>query len=85
MKKKAKFDKQKCMQCKYHGRGMSGYSARRGDTTVAIFCDYATITGDTCIRRTPKGYTEDIRGEDFDNCRLFYPGKVKRELSKFRV
>ena len=85
MRNKPKFDKSKCLKCKYHGRGKNGYSTRKGNTTVAVFCDFATITDTTCLKRNDKGTAKDLRGEDFDNCKLFSPGKAEREFSKFRV
>ena len=73
---KPKFNPNKCLRCKYHGqRGAYGFTARdsRGKY-ITVYCDYASITGSTCLKPAPYNQVEDIRGEDFNNCLLFRKG-----------
>ena len=61
----AKFDKSKCNKCKYRFRLSKG-----GGTTI---CNYAGVTGHTCLTREGKE-TIDRRGDDFSDCKLFERG-----------
>lgn len=43
-KDKPKFDKNKCLKCKYHGeRTMNGWGVRKYGKMVPIFCDYSCL------------------------------------------
>ena len=86
MRSKAKFDKNICIRCKYHGRGKQGFSAKCGNTYTSVFCDYANITDSTCLKRTGKGEIIDMRGEDYSDCKLFSPGRTEHtDFKHFRV
>lgn len=89
MRKKAKFNKKKCLTCAYHGVGM-GYPVKidktgHGDTTLPIFCDYAGKNGNgaTCLQPGPRGTTIDIRGCDHKNCALYKKGRMKAKSVGF--
>ena len=66
---KPKFDKNKCVKCKYHGVGM-GYSVKINGETRLIHCN-ANGFNITTVTRSPEGKVIDMRGEDYKNCRLF--------------
>lgn len=61
---KSKHNKAKCRKCAYH-RNMS-------NSTYCI-CNYAYVTGQTCLHKTKNG-VEDRRGEDYNDCKLFVKG-----------
>ena len=67
-----KFDKRKCLKCKYHSTLANvGYAVRKGKNDVIYpYCNYAGVTKSTCLRKSGKE-TEDIRGNDYYSCRLF--------------
>lgn len=71
---KPKFNKKRCLECRYCGVGKGGFVVNG----KSLFCDYATITNSTCLRRTRKGEVIDLRGSDYDNCLLYAPGKVNK-------
>lgn len=79
MENKTKFDKKKCMKCKYHGVGCGGETVRRRNEMVHVYCNYSSITNSTCLKRGPHGTVTDLRGDDYNNCKLYDPGKAKRE------
>ena len=66
---KGKFNKKKCHTCIYHGN-TSGLTANQ------TICNYAAITGHTCLRRNDKGDPVDIRGNDGENCKIYENGKA---------
>lgn len=73
---KPKFNKKKCLKCKFHGTGV-GYPVRvkskNGNwTTINVHCNYgAGQGGSSCLRPLNCQETYDLRGEDYDNCLLF--------------
>ena len=71
-----KFDKKKCKICNYRGERSGGYN---------LSCNYSGITGETCLKRGPKGTVIDIRGDDPENCLLFEPGKSNKRMDKLYV
>lgn len=76
---KPKFDKQKCIKCMYHCNLTGGFRAKIGDKNyVSIVCDYATINRQTCLINTSEG-TIDLRGEDYNDCKLFKEGAVEKK------
>ena len=77
MKNKPKFNKSKCLKCKYHGLGCGGYTVRRNKSMVHVYCNYAFINDMTCLQPGPRNTTIDLRGDDYDNCKLFVEGKVE--------
>lgn len=74
MKETPKFNKRKCLKCAFVGMiGNLGYMLRtRKGTAIRPYCNYIGITGIPCLRRG-KGDVDyiDLRGNDYDNCRLF--------------
>ena len=59
-----KFDKRKCSKCQYRGCL----------STTLTYCNYASITGETCLRRNRDGSLRDIRGEG-PGCLLYCRGE----------
>lgn len=59
-------NKKLCKKCKYHGK-ISG--------DVTIHCNYAGVTGETCIRRVNSKKSVDLRGDNKDTCLLFEEDK----------
>lgn len=78
MRDKPKFNKQKCLKCKYHAFSSNGYRAVIGRGSRDVICNFATITGITCLKPEPGYSTSDLRGEDYDNCKLFVEGEPER-------
>lgn len=82
-KRKPKFDKQRCLDCIYHGTG-GGYMARKNGKTLGINCNFSGATKSTCLTLSEDGLTViDRRGEDFFNCQLFVEGKPLKEKEDF--
>ena len=77
---KPKFDKRKCLKCKWHGLGCGGYPVRVGfnGRTLPIYCNYS-ISERTCLKKLKDGSIIDSRGDDYNNCKLFEPGKAEVE------
>ena len=77
---KPKFNKKKCLKCKYHGIGHNGYPVRLSGSikSLRVYCNYS-ITGSSCLKPISTYKTTDIRGEDYDNCLLFSPGEMIKE------
>lgn len=69
---KYKFSKTKCKSCIYHRGG----SQNKG----AVYCNYASITGQTCLHRGEKGAVLDRRGTDYHNCQLYIKGQIESEV-----
>lgn len=78
MSDKPKFNKRKCLKCKYHSRLSQGYSVRVGHESIHVICNFATVTGITCLKPDSNNSTTDLRGEDYDNCMLFVEGEPER-------
>lgn len=72
VKDKPKFDKSRCYRCIYSTNQISGsYKTKdKNGKVVGVACDYATITGNTCLIDTSEG-TYDLRGTEYSNCKLF--------------
>jgi len=76
---KPKFNKEKCNKCKYHGEGCGGYGVSDSKRDYKpVYCNYSGATGTTCLRHKSSNIIEDIRGKDYENCRLYKRGKPKR-------
>lgn len=77
---KPKFNKQKCLKCKYHGLGCGGYPAKVGfnGRTVSVYCNYSILER-TCLKRLKNGQVIDLRGDDYNDCKLFEAGKAEVE------
>ena len=78
IRNKPKFRKSKCIKCKYHGLGGHGYLVNINGKGIHIYCNYS-VTGKTCLKPSGPFETIDIRGEDYDDCKLFSPGKRIQE------
>ena len=91
MQIKPQYDKEKCLQCKYHGRGSIGFAAKEKELNnesdknpKLIYCNYASVTGLTCTRRVHDDVIIDIRGGNYNNCLLYEKGKkayTKRHIT----
>lgn len=71
---KAKFNKNKCATCQYRGIGSVGYPVRINDMSVRVYCNYSGITNVTCLRPASSTEVVDLRGEDYNNCKLYKEG-----------
>lgn len=79
MRNKPKFDKQKCLKCRWHGMGL-GWSAITPDgKNVSIHCNYSGHHETTPLRAAPGNTFTDLRGNDFNNCLLFEEGEMEKE------
>lgn len=79
MKSKPKFDKKKCLKCKYHScRGSLGYPVRVGKKTYSVYCDFICQTGISPLKPGPNKTVTDLRGEDYNNCQLFKEGEPEK-------
>lgn len=66
-----RFDKQRCLKCKYHNIGTSlGYPVRTEDGIKNVYCDYLCKTGKSPIKPMEKS-TIDLRGDSYHHCELF--------------
>lgn len=82
---KAKFNKDKCLKCRYHGLGCNGHTVRIGTRALPVFCNYSA-TENTCLKKTEDGQIVDIRGDDYENCKLFVskkPEETDEEIYEF--
>ena len=74
---KSKFNKKKCEQCKYHGyfgsKSQNAYSSNEAALNH-VMCEYAKCNKTTCLRLVGKELV-DLRGSDYNNCKLFEKGK----------
>ena len=74
MESKSKFNKKKCLKCKYHGTGC-GHSVKTQAGVLKVHCNYS-IVDKTCLQKLDDGTIIDRRGDDYDNCKLYEKGKV---------
>ena len=77
-----KFDKQRCLKCKWHGTGI-GYPARTMGkdgkmVTVMVHCNYSAYHERSCLRGIGKDGHYDIRGEEWDDCLLYEEGEAEK-------
>jgi hypothetical protein len=86
MGNKTKFDKKKCARCQYHNIGSLGVPVRVHGKVVRIFCDYITATNSSCLRQDMHDTVVDIRGNDYNNCKLFVEGKkLERDVPQISI
>lgn len=77
MKTKPKFNKKKCLKCKYRGTKGIGYPVRNEDgEVVRPYCNYSAYANTTCLKPGPHGTSIDSRGNDYNNCKLFVEGDI---------
>lgn len=87
---KAPYNPKKCLKCKYHGEHLScGNFVRvkkptngKAGKSVTVYCNYADITGNTCLKALNPRESYDTRGDDYNNCLLFEKGKRVRKEPK---
>lgn len=75
-KHKAKFNKEKCATCQYRGAGSVGYPVKINNLSVRVHCNYAGITNSTCLKPLNNVDVVDLRGEDYNNCKLYKRGAM---------
>lgn len=78
MRNSPKFNKQKCMECKYHAEGTAGWQLEKR----RVYCNFAILNSYTCLKRGAKGTAVDIRGENYEKCKLFSKGAIIHEESR---
>ena len=71
IKRTIKHSKKRCRRCIYRGN-MQGPSL--------LFCNYAAVTDRTCLRREGNKVI-DIRGEEYEQCKLFEEGIKAKTLN----
>jgi len=78
---KGKFNPEKCIKCKYRYSSSNsiGNPVRVGDKWLKVFCNYASITGSTCLKPISLTESIDMRGDDFENCKYFKEGDMVDE------
>jgi len=78
-KHRSKFNKSKCLQCKYRCTFSGGAGLKVSPQNVACYYGALSQTG-TCLRLVNKQIV-DIRGDDYNNCKLYEKGT--REKNKY--
>ncbi len=79
-KKKPKFDKERCLKCKYHGSGYNlGWLCCIGHRNMYIYCNYCCATDSSTLTLDEHKNVIDRRGENYHNCLLFEEGEPKRD------
>ena len=81
---RAKFDKHKCLRCKYAVNMSGGYCVRgKDEKPISLLCDYSgnNKDGKTCLYIGEDRKVHDRRGEDYHNCKLFTPDKENKRRS----
>lgn len=74
-----KFNIKKCRTCIYRGTVSGGVkSSAKGIRINNVCCYYASNTGNTCLKRTNSNTLNDIRGNDYENCKLYKKGNAIR-------
>lgn len=71
-----KFDRSKCRSCIYRGRVSGGQQYIKGERINNVCCNYAAITGNTCLKYNNAHKLDDIRGDNYDECKLYKKGKA---------
>lgn len=81
MRKGPKFDKDKCLKCKWHGVGIGWpvkvKTSNGRETTISIHCNWSSHNGSACLKAASNNTAIDIRGEDYHNCLLFKEGEME--------
>lgn len=90
MKSKPKFDKKKCLKCKYRGLDYSlGYPVTIRENgkvkTVCVYCNYNLSTEISTLTTGPNKTVIDIRGTDYDNCQLFVEGEPEKKVHNIHI
>ena len=72
---KVKFDKRKCLKCKYHGTRFGNFvqvKKNEKEMGMRIHCNYSA-TGETALKMVD-GKLVDTRGDDYKHCLLYEKG-----------
>lgn len=78
MRKGSKFDKKKCLKCKWHGTGI-GYPVKISEIRHdVIHCNWSSYNDSACLKMV-NGEVIDIRGDDYHHCKLFEEGKAEEK------
>lgn len=81
--RKPKFNKRKCLKCKFHGNCGAGVGVKINGASRGVICDYAGVTGNTCLTLDSSRHVIDIRGNDYDHCALYTKGERKRDTNAY--
>lgn len=68
MKPKSKFNKKRCMKCKWSSRVSYGFNNDGFTPKEQLCCMYKKDTGNLVMIDKK---VVDLRGDDYDNCKLF--------------
>ena len=84
---KPKFDKEKCLSCKYRNTySQLGWAIKKDGKVHHVLCDYGTITGISCLTPGPNNTVVDMRGEDYNNCMLFSEGdRIEKDKTQLII
>lgn len=83
---KSKFNKRKCLQCKYHGcKGNLGYPVRVNNKTYNIYCDFICQTNISPLKQGPNKTVIDLRGNNYNDCQLFVKGKPEKHKEQIAL
>lgn len=86
--KKPKFSKHKCLTCCYHAENTTASypTYRKSGHRVRVYCNYASITGHTCLQPAENNTVVDSRGEDYNDCKLYRQGaKIETEIDEIII
>lgn len=81
---KPKFNKKKCLVCIYSVKSSQGYPTHDEEgKPVSLICDYASNNrnSECCLYIGEDGKVHDRRGDKYNKCLLFTPGKKDKEPS----
>lgn len=81
---KSKFDKTKCAKCQYRGIGSIGQPCRIKGRYIRLYCNFSGITDITCLKPEVNNNVVDLRGEDYNNCKLFIEGPIVEHSKQIR-
>lgn len=73
---KPKFNKNRCLTCKYARFMVGGFAAKVNGKSIPLICSYGTINpmGETCLFVDENRNLVDKRGTDYNNCKLYSEG-----------
>ena len=78
----SKFNKQKCMKCKYRCTVSSGAGLKISARNVA--CYYGALSNQGSCLTLVKGKIVDRRGDDYDHCKLYEKGSRDRSTYGYK-
>lgn len=77
-----KFNKEKCARCQYRGTNGLGVPVQVNGSSVRIYCNFCGTTDKTCLRMKNRKEVYDIRGNDYNNCKMFVEGNALESKEK---